>query len=84
MMKRFSFSLLALFVLCMVACGGPVEPAGPLDSGFVTEYLTPTRIVCASGAVENAEHLLKPYGRAGTCCWILGRRSRAESSWSAP
>ena len=61
MMKRFSFSLLPLFVLCMVACGGPVEPAGPLDSGFVTEYLTPTRIVCASGAVENAEHLLKPY-----------------------
>ena len=48
-------------LLLAVSCGGPVEPAGPLDSGFVTEYLTPTRIVCTAGAVENAEHLLKPY-----------------------
>ena len=27
----------------------------------MTEYLTATRIVCTSGAVDNAEHLLKPY-----------------------
>ena len=54
-------ALLPLLVLCVAACGGPVEPAGPLDSGFVTEYLTATRIVCTSGAVDNAEHLLKPY-----------------------
>ena len=52
---------LPLLAFCVAACGGPVEPAGPLDSGFVTEYLTPTRIVCTSGAVANAEHLLKPY-----------------------
>ena len=52
---------LPLLAFCVAACGGPVEPAGPLDSGFVTEYLTPTRIVCTGGAVENAEHLLKPY-----------------------
>ncbi len=52
---------LPLFAFSVAACGSPVEPAGPLDSGFVTEYLTPTRVVCTSGAVENAEHLLKPY-----------------------
>ena len=54
-------ALLPLLVLCVAACGGPVEPAGPLDSGFVTEYLNATRIVCTSGAVDNVEHLLKPY-----------------------
>ena len=58
-MKKFCFTF-AITVLAL-ACGGPVEPVGPLDSGFVTEYLTPTRIVCASGAVVNAEHLLQPY-----------------------
>lgn len=58
-MNKFCFTF-AIAVLAL-ACGGPVEPAGPLDSGFVTEYLTPTRIVCTSGAVANAEHLLQPY-----------------------
>ena len=59
-MQKLRFFLL-LPALLATACSGPVEPAGPLDSGFVTEYLTPTRIVCTAGAVENAEHLLKPY-----------------------
>ena len=49
--------LLVAFVA--VSCGS--QPAGPVDSGFVTEYLTPTRLVCVSGVVDNAEHLLKPY-----------------------
>ena len=40
---------------------GPAEPAGPQDSGFVTEYLTPVRIVCTQGAVQKPEHLLEPY-----------------------
>ena len=59
-MQKLRFFLL-LPALLATACSGPVEPAVPLDYGFVTEYLTPTRIVCTSGAVENAEHLLKPY-----------------------
>ena len=56
-MRRFFF-LSSFFLL--VSCGTP-QPAGPADSGFVTEYLTPTRIVSVSGPVDNAEHLLKPY-----------------------
>ena len=60
MMNKFP-SALVLGLLLAAACGGPVEPAGPVDSGFVTEYLTPTRIVCVSGPVDNAEQLLKPY-----------------------
>ena len=59
-MQKLRFFLL-LPALLATACSGPVEPAGPLDSGFVTEYLTPTRLVCTAGAVANAEHLLKPY-----------------------
>lgn len=58
-MNKFYFTL--VIAVLALACGGPVEPAGPLDSDFVTEYLTPTRIVCTAGAVKNAEHLLKPY-----------------------
>ena len=59
-MNKFHSTLL-WGILMAAACSGPVEPAGPADSGFVTEYLTPTRIVCTAGVVENAEHLLKPY-----------------------
>ena len=59
MMKRIIIPILA--TLLLVSCQSPVEPAGPVDSGFVTEYLTPTRIVCVSGPVDNAEQLLKPY-----------------------
>jgi hypothetical protein len=36
-MNKFCYTF-AIAVLAL-ACGGPVEPAGPLDSGFVTEYL---------------------------------------------
>ena len=32
-----------------------------MDSGFVTEYLTPTRIVQTVGRVEDGEFLLKPW-----------------------
>ena len=48
-----------LVAFLAVSCGS--RPDGPADSGFVTEYLTPTRLVCVSGSVDNAEHLLKPY-----------------------
>ena len=51
---------LLLIALLAASCGTP-QPAGPVDSGFVTEYLTPTRLVSVSGPVDNAEHLLQPY-----------------------
>ena len=43
------------------ACSAPVEPAGVLDSGFVTEYVTPTRVMLTQGTVEGADLLLQPY-----------------------
>ena len=54
-----------LCVLSLLSCGrrsasGPETNARP-DGGFVTEYLTPTRIVCVDGIVDGAVRLLKPY-----------------------
>jgi len=59
-MNKFHSTLL-LGLLLAVACDGPAEPAGPVDSGFVTEYLTPTRIIRTIGHVEEPDLLLKPY-----------------------
>ena len=59
-MRKISWMLLALLVL-FTACNSPGKPSGPADSGFVTDYLTPVRIVFTSGPVENAENLLEPY-----------------------
>jgi len=53
---------LGLGLLCIVsACNAPVEPAGVLDSGFVTEYVIPTRVMLTQGTVEGADVLLQPY-----------------------
>ena len=48
-------------LLALISCVQQPKPAAPSESGFVTEYLTPTRIVCRSGALLGAEHLLEPY-----------------------
>ena len=59
---RMSAYFLGLGLLCIVsACRAPVEPAGVLDSGFVTEYVTPTRVMLTQGTVEGADVLLQPY-----------------------
>ena len=47
-------------LLALISCVQQPKPAAPAESGFVTEYLTPTRIVCRSGALLGAEHLLRP------------------------
>ncbi len=47
-MRKTAWLLLAW--LALGACQAPSEPAGPADSGFVTEYLTPVRVVCTQGA----------------------------------
>ena len=59
---RMSAYFLGLGLLCIVsACSAPVEPAGVLDSGFVTEYVTPTRVMLTQGTVEGTDVLLQPY-----------------------
>ena len=58
--RYFHFALMANLLL-VAGCSGSVEPAGPADSGFVTEYLTPTRIVQTVGRVEDAGFLLNPW-----------------------
>ena len=59
---RRSVRFIGLGLLCIVsACSAPVEPAGVLDSGFVTEYVTPTRVMLTQGTVEGADVLLQPY-----------------------
>ena len=59
---RRSVRFIGLGLLCIVsACNAPVEPAGVLDSGFVTEYVTPTRVMLTQGTVEGTDVLLQPY-----------------------
>ena len=60
-MRRFLFPLVTVSLALFSACCSPVKPSGPAGSGFVTEYLTPVRIVCTQGPVEKADHLLEPY-----------------------
>ena len=57
-MKR---SLLIPF-LTLLLVAGCARPAGPADAVFVTDYLTPTRILRVEGPVEGADCLLRPYG----------------------
>lgn len=59
-MRRFLFPL-AVSLALSAACSNPVKPSGPADSAFVTQYLTPVRIVCTQGPVKEADHLLEPY-----------------------
>ena len=55
-MKKILLAIVPFIVSC-----GVQEPAGVQDPGFVTEYVTPTRIVLSSGPVKGAEVLLQPY-----------------------
>lgn len=59
-MKKTPF-LLSLLLLSLGACQNEPVASVPADSAFVTEYLTPVRIVCTSGTVEKAENLMQPY-----------------------
>jgi len=59
---RRGVHIIGLGLLWLVsACSAPVEPAGVLDSDFVTEYVTPTRVMLTQGTVEGADVLLQPY-----------------------
>ncbi len=56
-----------LFVVALLASAtlffgrAPVVSQQPAESAFVTEYLTPTRIVLVQGPAEGADCLLEPY-----------------------
>lgn len=60
LIMRFFLLTVALVLLsaCVQQAPGAVEPA---DSAFVTEYLTPVRVVCSRGDIGNADHLLEPF-----------------------
>lgn len=59
-MKRIP-SILCLLLLGLGACRNTPVASGPAESGFITEYLAPVRIVCIQGPVKKADHLLEPY-----------------------
>ena len=59
-MKRIP-SILCLLLLGLGACRNTPVASGPAESGFITEYLTPVRIVCTQGPVKKVDHLLEPY-----------------------
>ena len=48
--------------LLLCACEGPCEKTAAPQPEFVTEYLTPTRVVTSRGPVEDVQYLLQPYG----------------------
>ena len=59
-MKKMVLALVPALAL-LAGCFFSPEPAPVQDSGFVTEYVTPTRIVLSEGPVREADNLLNPY-----------------------
>ena len=61
MSKRLGIAITLFSAILFSACGnnGQVTPAS--GSEFVTEYLTPTRVVLTKGLVSDSELFLKPY-----------------------
>lgn len=61
MSKRLGIAITLFSAILLSACGnnGQVTPAS--GSEFVTEYLTPTRVVLTKGLVSDSELFLKPY-----------------------
>ena len=66
--------------LLLLSCSGKPQASGPADSGFVTEYLAPTRIIRVEGPADGVDCLLEPYcGQVSTTEDRLARL-RAGSS----
>ena len=61
MSKHLGIAITLFSAILLSACGnnGQVTPAS--GSEFVTEYLTPTRVVLTKGLVSDSELFLKPY-----------------------
>ncbi|MBR5661277.1 MAG: alpha-L-rhamnosidase [Bacteroidales bacterium] len=61
-MTKYLGIAIALFsAVFFSACRNNEEVTPTMDSGFVTEYLTPTRVVLTKGPVSNHEFFLSPY-----------------------
>ncbi len=61
MMNQLHLSFCAALGLLLCACEGPCAQTAAPQPEFVTEYLTPTRVVTSRGPVEDVQYLLQPY-----------------------
>ena len=63
---------------CISSSGVPAPSAA--DAPFVTEYLTPVRVVCSWGDIDNADHLLEPFpGQVSTVDTVVTSFSKGGS-----
>ncbi len=62
MMRIKHWTLLGAGALLLCACGGQADKTCCPQPEFVTEYITPVRVMRAIGPVEDAQYLLQPYG----------------------
>ena len=61
MSKRLGIAITLFSAILLSACGNNEQVTPASGSEFVTEYLTPTRVVLTKGLVSNAELFMKPY-----------------------
>lgn len=61
MMNQLHLSFCAALGLLLCACEGPCAQTAAPQPEFVTEYLTPVRVMQAIGPVEDVQYLLQPY-----------------------
>lgn len=61
MSKRLGIAITLFSAILLSACGNNEQVTPASGSEFVTEYLTPTRVVLTKGLVSDSELFLKPY-----------------------
>ncbi|MCR5463779.1 MAG: alpha-L-rhamnosidase [Bacteroidales bacterium] len=61
MSKHLGIAITLFSAILFSACGNHEQVTPASGSEFVTEYLTPTRVVLTKGLVSNAELFMKPY-----------------------
>ena len=60
-MKQLHLTFCAALGVLLCACESQVTQTPDPQPEFVTEYLTPTRVVSSRGPVEDVQYLLQPY-----------------------
>ena len=61
MSKHLGIAITLFSAILLSACGNHEQVTPASGSEFVTEYLTPTRVVLTKGLVSDSELFLKPY-----------------------